>query len=106
MWSLDTYWFDVAVMSAIFAVGNITLGHFEAHRPLWRRLGKGVLSTALFLAIVMTAGRPWAYGLLALMIVPVVLIHAWWLPKNGVNGWTGEPRERYYELIGHRKDRG
>jgi hypothetical protein len=32
-----------------------------------------------------------------------VVIHVWWLPKNGVNGWTGEPKERYYELIGYRK---
>jgi hypothetical protein len=23
-----------------------------------------------------------------------------WLPRDGVNGWTGEPREKYYALRG------
>jgi hypothetical protein len=23
-----------------------------------------------------------------------------WLPKQGVNGWTGEPKEKYYQLRG------
>jgi hypothetical protein len=25
------------------------------------------------------------------------------LPRHVVNGWTGEPREKYYELIGHKE---
>jgi hypothetical protein len=29
-----------------------------------------------------------------------VIVHAWWLPRHGVNGWTGEPKERYYALRG------
>ena len=24
----------------------------------------------------------------------------WWLPRRGVNGWTAEPRDRYYALLG------
>jgi hypothetical protein len=32
--------------------------------------------------------------------VAVVFVHAWWLPRKGVNGWTAEPRERYYALRG------
>ena len=27
-------------------------------------------------------------------------LHGWWLPRKGVNGWTAEPRDRYYELLG------
>jgi hypothetical protein len=34
------------------------------------------------------------------MALPVVYIHAWWLPSKGVNGWTGEPKEKYYALRG------
>ena len=32
----------------------------------------------------------------------VLIVHAWWLPRNGVNGWTGEPKARYYALRGWR----
>ena len=29
-----------------------------------------------------------------------VVVHGWWLPSHGVSGWTAEPRERYYALLG------
>jgi len=29
-----------------------------------------------------------------------LIVHGWWLPRNGINGWTGEPKARYYELRG------
>lgn len=34
------------------------------------------------------------------MTLGVLVIHAWWLPKHGINGWTGEPKDRYYALRG------
>ena len=40
---------------------------------------------------------------LGIMIIPVLIIHIWWLPKKGINGWTGEPKEKYYELRGWSK---
>jgi hypothetical protein len=33
-------------------------------------------------------------------MLPVIYIHGIWLPRHGVNGWTGEPREKYYALRG------
>jgi len=27
-------------------------------------------------------------------------VHAWWLPSHGINGLTGEPKAKYYELLG------
>ncbi len=38
--------------------------------------------------------------MLATMAVAVSIIHAWWLPKHGINGLTGEPKDKYYELRG------
>jgi hypothetical protein len=36
----------------------------------------------------------------------VVFIHAWWLPKKkGINGLTGEPKEKYYEFRGWTKNK-
>ena len=87
----------------IAGVGSILLGHFEEHKPKWRRLLKIAIILAAVLTVSATVGRIWAFGLLALLLVVALFLHAWWLPKHGVNGWTGEPRERYYELIGHKK---
>jgi hypothetical protein len=44
MWSTDTPWFEVAVMTTFLAAGNILFGHFEEHKAKWRRL----LKVALF----------------------------------------------------------
>jgi hypothetical protein len=30
----------------------------------------------------------------------VIYVHAIWLPRNGVNGLTAEPRDKYYALRG------
>jgi hypothetical protein len=37
------------------------------------------------------------------MLLFPLIIHVWWLPKKGINGWTGEPKEKYYELRGWKK---
>jgi len=102
MWNTSTVWFDVAVVGVVFAVGNILFGHFEEHRPKIRR----VLKFALFLGgtvVVSSVGLRWvAYGAMGLLALFAAYIHLWWLPSHGVNGLTGEPKERYYELIGQR----
>jgi len=44
-------------------------------------------------------GREMALSVLALFIIPVLYIHAYYLPRKiGVNGWTGEPKWKYYEF--------
>jgi small-conductance mechanosensitive channel len=94
-------WFEVAMVMTIFAIGNIFFGHFEENTPKWRRVLKVFVFLGLVLGISSTLGRAWAMGFLAAVaIVPFVVIHLWWLPKHGINGWTGEPREKYYHLRG------
>jgi hypothetical protein len=105
MWSTNTLWFDCAVVLGIFAVGNILFGHFEEHKPKWRRLLKVALIVTLTVTLSATAGRAWAYGVIALPLLAAAYVHLRWLPKHGVNGWTGEPRERYLELVTRRKAR-
>ena len=93
-------WFEVALVATIFAIGNILFGHFEAETPKWRRVLKVLLMLVLMRVITVQFGRPWALLLLGVLIVFFLIIHAWWLPRNGINGWTGEPKARYYELRG------
>lgn len=94
-------WIDVAVIAGMFAVGNILFGHFEEHTPKWRRILKLFIVTGLVALISSTAGRVWSAALIGTMLVAVAIIHAWWLPKkHGINGWTAEPRDKYYALRG------
>ena len=40
-----------------------------------------------------------AWGVVGALLLVVVYLHAVWLPKHGINGWTGEPRDKYLELV-------
>ena len=101
MWNIDTRWFDVAVVSTVFAIGSICFGRFEEFKPRWRRVLKFGLVLGFTLVLAQTAGRTWAYGWMVLPAALAVWAHAVWLPRHGVNGWTAEPRERYRELMAH-----
>jgi hypothetical protein len=93
-------WLEVAIVATIFAVGNILFGHFEAETPKWRRVLKVILFLAVTRFVTVQFGRPWSFLLIALPLVLVVIVHGWWLPRKGINGWTGEPKARYYEFRG------
>ena len=96
-------WFEIAVVAIIFAVGNILFGHFEEQTPKWRRLLK--MAIVLLVAVSLSAllGRAWFWAFLGAMLLLVLGIHGWWLPRHGINGWTGEPRDRYYALRGWKR---
>ena len=95
-------WFEVALAATIFAIGGILFGHFEAQTPRWRRVLKVLVMLGVIRLIAVQFGRPWALLLIAVLVVFALVIHGWWLPRNGINGWTGEPKARYYELRGWR----
>jgi len=100
MWRTDTYWFDVAVATSFLMLGHLFFGRFSEYQSRWRRLLKSVLSVALIVGTSALLGRRWMWVVVGAMCLGVLLIHGWWLPKKGVNGWTAEPRERYFALLG------
>jgi hypothetical protein len=99
VWSIDTPWFDLAVVMSIFAFGNALFGRFEEHKPRGRRVLKIALVAAIFIGIAATAGRLWAYAVLSLPLIAAAWVHLVWLPKHGINGWTAEPRDKYLDLV-------
>jgi hypothetical protein len=107
MWTIETPWFDVAVLMTLFAIGSILFGHLEQYKPAWRRLLKVAIILAVLITLEQTVGRSWAYGVLALLFTSGGSYHFWWLSKHGINGWTGEPRDKYLALVGrpHNRDR-
>ncbi len=92
---------EVAVVATIFAVGNIVFGHWEAETPKWRRVLKFLLILGLTLGLSAALGRLWAFLFLGSLALLALIVHGWWLPRrHGINGWTGEPKEKYYALRG------
>ena len=56
--------------------------------------------TSVTRAVTVQFGRPWSLLFIAIPVVVALIVHGWWLPRKGINGLTGEPRARYYELRG------
>jgi hypothetical protein len=105
MWSTNSLWFEVAIVSIIYAIGNIVFGHFEECTPKFRRVGKYILTLIIVCLVSFYFGRTIAMSFLALFLIPLLYVHGYVLPKKkGINGWTGEPKSRYYEFRGWDKN--
>jgi hypothetical protein len=105
MWSTESLWFEIAIVSIIYALGNILMGQFEEQTPKIRRVAKYVLTLIVVCGISMLFGRTVAMVLLLLFIIPLIYVHGYFLPKKkGINGWTGEPKSKYYEFRKWSKD--
>src|SRR4030095_2595185 len=105
MWTTNSLWFEIAVVSIIFAIGNMTMGQFEEQTPKIRRVGKYLLVLLLICGISVLFGRPVAIIVLSMSVLPLLYIHGYYLPKKkGINGWTGEPKSTYYEFRKWSKD--
>jgi len=105
MWTTESLWFEVAIVSIIYAIGNITFGHFEEQTPKIRRVGKYLLTLIIIIGISVYAGRLVSMITLGSFIFPILYVHGYYLPKKkGINGWTGEPKSKYYEFRGWDKN--
>lgn len=104
MWNTDTIWFEIAIVTIFFLLGNIYLGHFEERSPKGKKLLKYIVTLAIIVSISIFFGRIIALTILGLSLIPVVYIHGFMLPKKGINGWTGESKSKYYEFRGWSKN--
>lgn len=76
-------------------------GHFEEQTPKWRRVGKYLLTIVIVISISFYFGRAVSMIFLASFTIPFLYIHGYYLPrKKGINGFTGEPKAKYYEFRG------
>jgi len=98
--SVDTLWFEVAVVCGLTALGGIYFGHFEEKTPKIRRVVKLLAFNSVAVMLSVYAGREWSFGFIGCMLLFVAYVHGIWLPSKGINGLTGEPREKYNELRG------
>lgn len=105
MWSTSSLWFEIAVVSIIYALGNILFGHFEEQTPKWRRVSKYLLTLVIIITLSYYFGRTTAMIVLSAFIIPFIYVHGYYLPKKkGINGFTGEPKSKYYDFRKWNKD--
>ncbi|MGL5888966.1 MAG: hypothetical protein ACRC3B_03735 [Bacteroidia bacterium] len=105
MLTTESLWFEIAIVSIIYALGNILMGHFEEQTHKARRVGKYLLTVIIVCGVSVFFGREVSMILLSLFIIPLLYVHGYYLPKKkGINGWTGEPKSKYYEFRNWNKD--
>ena len=86
--------------AALLLVGNIAFRRFDPHLPWWKRAAKTALALAATALVSHYFGHRGALLLFAAVLAPLIYIHGIWLPRHGVNGWTAEPKDKYYALRG------
>ena len=106
MWDTSSLWLEVALLSATVALGHIGLGHFEVKTSRLKKLLKYLFMLALVVSLSALFGRGVALGVYGLSLLPVLYIHLIDLPRKGVNGLPGEPKDRYYALRGWEEHSG
>jgi hypothetical protein len=104
MWHTDSLWFEISIVSVYFLLGHIYFGHFEEQSPKWRKVLKYIVMLIIIITISIYFGRTAALTLLGLTLIPIYYIHGIVLPKKGINGWTGEPKSKYYDFRGWDKN--
>jgi len=99
MWTTDSRWFDLAVLTTSLVVLTAVFDRFERHKPAWRRVGKIVALVALVLVVIEGLGRTWAYTIFGLLLLAGTALHFVVLSKLGINGFTGKPRDKFETLL-------
>ena len=89
MWATTTYWFDLAILYGLLSVGSICFGHFERLEAALAPGAQGRHVDVIFWALLQFGGRQWAWGVMGVLLLVVIYLHAVWLPSKGINGWTG-----------------
>jgi hypothetical protein len=103
---MDSRWVDVAVLITFLVVLTVVFDRFERHKPAWRRLAKIAVLVALVLVAIESLGRAWGYAVLGLLLLAGTALHFTVLTRLGINGWTGEPREKFEALLREIEVRG
>lgn len=77
----------------------LIFNNFEKHVPTQRRIVKLFVVVGVLSIIGILFGRHAFWGMIALMTIGQVYLHAVYFPKYGINGFTAEPYDKYLETI-------
>ena len=97
---------DIGIIFIGIIIGNTVFNNFEKHLSLLRRIVKGLIMLLILTVIGILMGRVVFYGLIGIMTIGQIILHAWYFPKHGINGLTAEPNDKYLDLIKKMKGSG
>lgn len=87
----------------VFTIASIAyflvFNNFEKHVPLKRRVTKLFVVVGVLAVMGILFSRYAFWGVIILMTIGQVLLHGWYFPKQGINGLTAEPYDKYLEVI-------
>jgi len=81
----------------------IVFNNFEKHLPVKRRIAKLFVVIGVLAIIGLLFSRVAFWGVIMLMTVGQIYLHGWYFQKQGINGITAEPHDRYLEVIAKMK---
>ena len=90
----------LAAVAAVLVAGNVLFRHFDPLLPIWKRFAKSTVALCVTTTVSFYFGGKGVLIAAGIVALPLLYVHGIWLPRHGVNGWTGEPRERYHALRG------
>ena len=91
---------EILVVVAIACIAYfLAFNNFEKHLPLQRRVVKLFVVIGVLTGIGISFGRYTFWAIIALMTIGQVILHGWYFPKQGINGLTAEPYDKYLEVI-------
>lgn len=77
----------------------VAFNNFERHLQMQKRITKLLIVTGTLAVIGILFGRFAYWGIITLMTLGQIYLHGWYFPRQGINGLTAEPHDKYLEVI-------
>ena len=91
---------EILLVLAIASIAYFVLfNNFEKHSQPKRRITKLFIVVGVLAVLGILFGRHVFWGIIFLMTMGQIYLHAWYFPKHGINGLTAEPYDKYLEVI-------
>lgn len=91
---------EILIVLAIASLAYfVVFNNFEKHVPLHQRLAKLAILVGILAIIGLLFGRVAFWGIIGLMTLGQVYLHGIYFPKQGINGLTAEPYDKYLKVI-------
>jgi len=91
------------VLAIASAAYFLAFNNFERHLPIKRRIIKLFVVVGALAVLGILFGRYVFWGVIILITMGQVYLHGWYFPKQGINGLTAEPHDKYLEVIAEMK---
>ncbi len=92
--------YHLLAVATFLLAGNILFRHFDPYLSLSRRILKSAITLGVTALVSHYFGTKGVLIVGTIALIPLIYVHGIWLPRQGINGWTAEPRDKYYALRG------